>query len=571
MTQTTEENKPCLVETRQGLSVIYRNRYLYSAYNPQNAIEKLVSTVNILPHTLVLCFSPILGYGISLLKAKLPESSFLLIVETDESLLPLYDWNLIGEDTAFIGPRTVSQLYELLSKKNQHAENGISIPPPGSFKRCLRLDLSGSVAFSSQKYQEIHNITQLAITTFWQNRMTLVKMARLFHRNFFRNLALLPFSEKLLPQSVEKSIVVIGAGPSADETIEHIAKNPQVRNAIYIISVDAALSPLIAHNIVPDICVTLECQYAIQQAYCNSIQKKIHIVADLISRPSVLHGDTSLSPLETNCTGGTNSFFLSEFASTNFFQRLAVKKILPFIIPPLGSVGIAATKLAVYLRKNTSISIFISGLDFSFSPGKTHCTNSFPINAQLRNVTRLHPTSIGTNFYSGFYEKTQDGNTVLTTKTLMYYSAIFKDNFSQEKNLFNMAHQGLPLGIKKVSLKYFEEYIHRSQTNNIIPVAKTVAPNDYPSPETVKQLYCEEKEKLIKLRQGLTTGNLDKKQLFALLESMDYLYLHFPDGHKASLEISFLKRVRAEIDFFLKDITLGENLLDRLLQTKTSK
>ena len=359
MTQTTEENKPCLVETRQGLSVIYRNRYLYSAYNPQNAIEKLVSTVNILPHTLVLCFSPILGYGISLLKAKLPESSFLLIVETDESLLPLYDWNLIGEDTAFIGPRTVSQLYELLSKKNQHAENSISIPPPGSFKRCLRLDLSGSVAFSSQKYQEIHNITQLAITTFWKNRMTLVKMARLFHRNFFRNLALLPFSEKLLPQSVEKSIVVIGAGPSADETIEHIAKNPQVRNAIYIISVDAALSPLIAHNIVPDICVTLECQYAIQQAYCNSIQKKIHIAADLISRPSVLHGDTSLSPLETNCTGGTNSFFLSEFASTNFFQHLAVKKILPFIIPPLGSVGIAATKLAVYLRKNTSISIFI--------------------------------------------------------------------------------------------------------------------------------------------------------------------------------------------------------------------
>ena len=445
MTQTTEENKPCLVETRQGLSVIYRNRYLYSAYNPQNAIEKLVSTVNILPHTLVLCFSPILGYGISLLKAKLPESSFLLIVETDESLLPLYDWNLIGEDTAFIGPRTVSQLYELLSKKNQHAENGISIPPPGSFKRCLRLDLSGSVAFSSQKYQEIHNITQLAITTFWKNRMTLVKMARLFHRNFFRNLALLPFSEKLLPQSVEKSIVVIGAGPSADETIEHIAKNPQVRNAIYIISVDAALSPLIAHNIVPDICVTLECQYAIQQAYCNSIQKKIHIAADLISRPSVLHGDTSLLPLETNCTGGTNSFFLSEFASTNFFQHLAVKKILPFIIPPLGSVGIAATKLAVYLRKNTSISIFISGLDFSFSPGKTHCTNSFPINAQLRNVTRLHPTSIGTNFYSGFYEKPQDGNTVLTTKTLMYYSAIFKDNFSQEKNLFNMAHQGLPL------------------------------------------------------------------------------------------------------------------------------
>ena len=47
-----------------------------------------------------------------------------------------------------------------------------------------------------------------------------------------------------------------------------------------------------------------------------------------------------------------------------------------------------------------------------------------------------------------------------------------------------------------------------------------------------------------------------------LLLSREYLYLHFPDGLKASLDLSFLKRVRAEIDFFIKDIAVGKSILE---------
>ena len=45
-----------------------------------------------------------------------------------------------------------------------------------------------------------------------------------------------------------------------------------------------------------------------------------------------------------------------------------------------------------------------------------------------------------------------------------------------------------------------------------------------------------------------------QEQLKSLLECRDYLYLHFPDGQKFSFEISFLKRIRAEINFFLKQL-----------------
>lgn len=37
-----------------------------------------------------------------------------------------------------------------------------------------------------------------------------------------------------------------------------------------------------------------------------------------------------------------------------------------------------------------------------------------------------------------------------------------------------------------------------------------------------------------------------------LLERREYLFLHFPDGISSSLDVGFLKRVRAETDAFLK-------------------
>lgn len=50
-------------------------------------------------------------------------------------------------------------------------------------------------------------------------------------------------------------------------------------------------------------------------------------------------------------------------------------------------------------------------------------------------------------------------------------------------------------------------------------------------------------------------GSLKEEKLLNLLEQHEYLYLHFPDGYKKpNLSQSFLKRIRAEIDFFLKDI-----------------
>jgi hypothetical protein len=65
-----DKNKPCLVETSQGFSVKYNERFLYSKYNPEKNILQIVENISILPGTLILCFSPLLGYGINKLIQK---------------------------------------------------------------------------------------------------------------------------------------------------------------------------------------------------------------------------------------------------------------------------------------------------------------------------------------------------------------------------------------------------------------------------------------------------------------------------------------------------------------------
>ncbi|MDE5798974.1 MAG: hypothetical protein K2H73_08185, partial [Treponemataceae bacterium] len=78
--------KPCLVRTGQGFSLSYQNRLLYSKYAPQKAIVQTIARLTVLPHTLILCASPCLWYGLRELLAKLPADCFVLGIEADKNL-----------------------------------------------------------------------------------------------------------------------------------------------------------------------------------------------------------------------------------------------------------------------------------------------------------------------------------------------------------------------------------------------------------------------------------------------------------------------------------------------------
>ena len=78
--------KPCLVNTSQGFSILYKEKYLYSKYNPSKAIIQKINELNILPGTIFLCFSPVLSYGLKELLQKIPENCLVIACEFDKEL-----------------------------------------------------------------------------------------------------------------------------------------------------------------------------------------------------------------------------------------------------------------------------------------------------------------------------------------------------------------------------------------------------------------------------------------------------------------------------------------------------
>lgn len=152
---------------------------------------------------------------------------------------------------------------------------------------------------------------------------------------------------------------------------------------------------------------------------------------------------------------------------------------------------------------------------------------------------------------------------VYSDQILSYYRQIFCDRFQGVTAAYDVGQKGFDLalerrdfsqviteisGMKKVSAKEGDSI-------------RNIAGNNQKLAKKIWEFYSKEEVVLQELREGLSTGNICQERILEILEEADYLYLHFPDGYKPSLDISFLKRVRSEIDFFLKDIALGKKLL----------
>ena len=588
-----DTNKPCLVETRQGLSVLYENRYLYSKYNPAASIERLVDRLELKNDTLVLCFSPVLGYGLKKLAEKLPSGCFMLAIEADAQLLELYNTDFFTakktdiaqfseEETfsesadvtiGFLGPQRLDSIYNFLTKKNQIADNGVRIPHPGSFKYCVRIDFSAAPALKQEEYQRIQQRAELAVANFWKNRLTLIKMGRLYHRNILRNLAIIPFSNEIPTKKINFPLLVLGAGPSADNTIAKLSLMAKAqREKMYIVAVDAVVPALLAKKIKPDFVVALECQHAIQQAYTSASYDELFIVADLTSRPSILHYDTSgrfktgLEELGENCTGGKTAFFSTEFAGSRFLERLQQQDFIQQVLPPMGSVGIVAMEMALLLRSSAHVPVYISGLDFSFLVERSHCKDSFQVKNTFFKTNRVKPIgSYGCLENPSTEKQAGKSGMVYSDQILSYYQQIFCDRFRGVIQAYDVGEMGLDLGLERRDFSQVISEITLMKKTNAkeARIFKENTERKQYLCEKIQDFYHKEEALLLELREGLSTGNICQERILEILEEADYLYLHFPDGYKPSLDISFLKRVRSEIDFFLKDIALGKKLLDQ--------
>lgn len=550
-------NKPCLVQTSQGFSVSYKNKFLYSKYNPEKTIIKTIQDTDIQEETIIFCFSPVLHYGLDLLLSKLPKKCLVIGIELDTTLysFTLENNNFIQNNKYknffYINQKQALQLPYLLSEKN-YLFNTDYLYKPYEYRRIINFQFSAGVQFFQSQYEDLHNICTQSIMTYWSNRITLVKFGRKYSSNFFKNLKNTIFSTPIETyfNSITKPIVLFGAGESVDDGIKLI-KNE--KDKYFILCVDTSLKTLIDYNIIPDGCFIEEAQQIITKAFIGT-QNKTHIFAAI----------TSIPQIASYYSKNNISYFTTKFTSSNFISNLEKDKLLPNINPPFGSVGLTAFYYAAHFRKDSTIPIYFYGLDFSYSTGKTHCKNSLAHYQRLISNNRLikiENYSSAFNNYA-FPQENQNSSKIIknwTTPILKKYADLFVNQFKTldtnhfYDNIFNASDFGLELtfphmtpenkNTKQLNIHKSNDYYKQGPTDSFINKIKLYFKNETTTLENLKSLLTE--------KTNLPTLELENK-IREIVENREYLFLHFPDGHHFSYSQDFLNRLRIELEYFIR-------------------
>ena len=532
-------NKPCVVETPQGFSVSYNNRFLYSKYNPSKLILQTIDTITLMEGTIVLCMSPVLCYGLKELISKLPSNCFIYLCDFDDELIK------ITKDC---------EIYKSLTEKEKKLlyfpskEELYNLPltifdkvKKGNYRRIKRIDFSSGTQFLAPLYDQLEQSCISSIKTFWTNRLTLTKFGRKYSYNLFKNLSEIKDSTPLCSyiKKVNKPILVFGAGESTDYIIK---KYKDLIYNYFILCVDTALAPLINSGIIPDGVFVEEAQTVISKAFISN-KHNVQLFCGLSSLPSL-----SIYFKKENI-----SYFTTKFTDALFIENLNKASLLPPINSPFGSVGLTAVYYALQFRSSIEVPVCVTGLDFSYSIGKTHCKGSMAHIGRLLGHNKINCIdNISASFStSSFKFLDKENHIMVTTPSLSNYCALFNNIFDKEENLYDVSNSGLKLSIPRIRLSDIK--LDNTKLNNI--------KKEKFSDEYIKKLsnYLDtERKELIYLR-SLLTGEIKlssnkelEEKITSLVIEREYLFLHYPDGFNFNYNQSFLNRIRTEIDFFLK-------------------
>ena len=538
----------------------YKGKTLLSNVDPHGRADRIAEAVEITDRTLYLCPSPLYGYGLEHLLARLSQipDSAVLCIEAEPELFALSLENL-GE-TLKGNPRL--RLTDCIEEEGFCAlvrrEWGSR-----TFKHIKTVRLNGGWQLHPALYDTLAQTLQKEVALDWGNAITLTRLGRRYIRNALRNIARIP-NCPLLDGGLSfggEPVLVLGAGPSLDETLDALSAyfgetlfDPKSR-PFRIVCVDTCLSALKARGITPDLAVVLESQHWNLEDFVGLSGWKVPVAMDL-----------SALPRSGSVLSGGLCFFFTPWTQLRIFDRLRAFGLLPTAFPPLGSVGLNAVAIGLRLTRGTVIT---AGLDFSFGLDLFHARSSPGHSARLRRHNRFTGLLNADAVYGGavFATTSKDGTKVLSSPALRNYRDLFEREFAAAPRLFDIAGKGLFLGIKTLPL---------ATAFGLLSAGAPVAASGTPSQtigksenaalaEKLKAFTQDERDRLTILRDMLTSKiGMDHKTLDRLIDECDYLWAHFPDYAaskrrplKAELEagtdtaISFLKRLRVEIDPFL--------------------
>ncbi len=550
--------KPLLIDTGKGFNLKYKGKLLYSSVDPLNAVRNRVDRIFLEDKTLIFIPSLGLGYGLKELLQKLPLRCHILCIEADQQLMAF----ALQENPVNLPKDPRLTIIRTASRKG--AAKALYDIGAWKFRRVLPLYLCGGYYLERKTYAGMLAVLEEEVRIFWQNRMTLINMSKLWLKNLFENLDLLTRAKDLRCLKTQKPVVVVGAGPSLEESLVTIEK---LRDDILLIAVDTSLPVLMDRNIKPDFVFMLESQISNLQDFLPYHGPGMALLCDLTANPLVIR----LFKEEVY-------FFSSRFYPLRILDRLESCGLLPTPFPPLGSVGVAAVHAALEM---TSGPVLLTGLDFSYAPGKTHARGA-PVNRSMHfDSNYLDP--LGMSSFKAIMGrpllklKGKDGKEVLSDLVLRSYSLQLEKEIKDTGRVYDLAKTGLPSGARIVH--------NRKELTEILsstPLSARRSTEAHPSADETKpfsreaaKAFCENEMHLLLQAEELVGSYLrqkdredpeDKENMIQILKEVEYAFLHLPDAiPEPSLSRNFLSRVVICFRYFTSRLRQSLAVLSILL------
>jgi hypothetical protein len=542
---------PRELPARRGFSVLYRGKTLLSRIDPVALAERTAGEIPVKDRTLYFCPSPLYGYGLDVLLKRLGHNSAVLCVEEDAQLfdLSLRAFGGLPAERSGNGDRPLA----LVRAADPGALCAFVRRTWGErrFRRVETLRLTGGWQLAPRLYENLAAFLRRDMAVSWGNAMTLIKLGRLYTRNAIRNLALFPEHGGISDLDFGAApMLVLGAGPSLDGVLRGLldrfggeAGNPQKR-PFRIICADTCIPSLSAWGIRPDLAVILESQHWNLGDFVGGRGRGIPVAMDL-----------SALPASGRVLGGPVFLFATPWTELRLFGRLETAGLFPSGLAPLGSVGLTAAAIAL---KTGSGPVLTGGIDFSFTLDSYHARSSPSHLSRLAGGNRFRSLlNAAAAFRKGAFAcLAKNGLPVRSDPAMRGYRDLFEREFSGEKRLRDISGPGLPLGIKSLAM---DEALEVLAGGGGFPPFSPLIPKRESCREALRIFMRGEEDRLIRLRELLSGGaSSTAEEPERLLDECDYLWAHFPEcagagGRRPPAEdISFLKRVRAEIDPFLR-------------------
>lgn len=532
---------------------------LLSRVDPVTQGERTAAEIPIQENTLYVCPSPLYGYGLEILLRRLPESSALLCVEADPHLFAISYKALAGLPAQATSPAAVALIEAC--RPEEVCVFARTTWGQRRFRAVQEVRLGGGWQLFPQLYESFAAALRRELAVEWGNAMTMIRLGRLYAANLIRNVA--SFSDAKTVAALDfgsSPVLVLGAGHSLDATLDELFRRfsssgancaTRERRPFRIICVDTCLPALRERGIEPDLAVILESQHWNLNDFTGLRGWNIDAAIDL-----------SALPASTRVLGGERFFFATQWTKLALFSRLAQAGIVGEMLPPLGSVALNAGELALRVTRGM---VLTAGIDFSYTVDSYHARGTPGHRQRARTQSRVKTLfSAAAAFREGtFPALSKNGRTVRSDPGMRTYCSLFQQQFGGQARLADIDGSGLPLGVKTVAPA---EGFAILSGNAAVPQASGGTQRMLPaaagdgSPcerEKIAAFARRELHALDTLKQALTGEiPLEPADLGGLLLELDYLWAHFPEyagtggGREPAADVSFLKRVRTEIDPF---------------------